>query len=76
MPKFRIGVLDNIAAEGIELLESEADCEYEVRTGLRGEELRSALNEFDGVIIRSGVKITAESLEGNKGLRAIVRAAV
>ncbi|MEC8555596.1 MAG: phosphoglycerate dehydrogenase [Planctomycetota bacterium] len=76
MPKFRIGVLDNIAAEGIELLESEADCEYEVRTGLRGEELRSALNEFDGVIIRSGVKITAESLEGNKGLRAIVRAGV
>lgn len=76
MPKFRIGVLDNIAAEGIELLESEADCEYEVRTGLRGEELRSALNEFDGVIIRSGVKITAESLEGNKRLRAIVRAGV
>lgn len=76
MPKFRIGVLDNIAAEGIELLESEADCEFEVRTGLKGEELRSALNEFDGVIIRSGVKITAESLEGNKRLRAIVRAGV
>ena len=76
MPKFRIGVLDNIAAEGIELLESEADCEFDVRTGLKGEELRSALNEFDGVIIRSGVKITAESLEGNKRLRAIVRAGV
>lgn len=76
MAKFRIGVLDSIAEEGIALLEAESDCEFEVRTGLKGDELRSALNEFDGVIIRSGVKITAESLEGNKRLRAIVRAGV
>ncbi|MCR9291307.1 MAG: phosphoglycerate dehydrogenase [bacterium] len=76
MAKFRIGVLDSIAEEGIALLEAESDCEFEVRTGLKGEELRAALNEFDGVIIRSGVKITAESLEGNKRLRAIVRAGV
>ncbi|MEM8734238.1 MAG: phosphoglycerate dehydrogenase [Planctomycetota bacterium] len=76
MAKFRIGVLDNIAEEGISLLEAEPDCEFEKRTGLKGEDLRAALNEFDGVIIRSGVKITAESLEGNKRLRAIVRAGV
>ncbi|MEM7474425.1 MAG: phosphoglycerate dehydrogenase [Planctomycetota bacterium] len=76
MAKFRIGVLDNIAADGIALLEGEADCDFEVRTGLKGDDLRVALNEFDGVIIRSGVKITAESLEGNKRLRAIVRAGV
>lgn len=76
MGKFRIGVLDSIAPEGIALLESEPDCEFEVRTGLKGDELRSALNEFDGVIIRSGVKITAASLEGNQRLRAIVRAGV
>lgn len=76
MAKFRIGVLDNIAQEGIELLEAEADCEFEKRTGLKGDDLRNALNEFDGVIIRSGVKITPESLEGNKRLKAIVRAGV
>lgn len=76
MTKFRIGVLDNIAQEGIDMLEAEPNCEYEKRTGLKGEELRAALNEFDGVIIRSGVKITAASLEGNKRLKAIVRAGV
>jgi D-3-phosphoglycerate dehydrogenase len=76
MAKFRIGVLDNIAEEGIELLEAEADCEFEKRTGLKGDDLKNALNEFDGVIIRSGVKITPESLEGNKRLKAIVRAGV
>ncbi len=76
MGKFRIGVLDSIADEGIELLKSESNFEFEERIGLKGEELRKALNEFDGVIIRSGVKITPDSLEGNKRLKAIVRAGV
>jgi D-3-phosphoglycerate dehydrogenase len=76
MPKFRILVLDPIAQEGFDLLAAEPDFEYEVRTGLKGEELRRSLNEFDGAIVRSGVKITAESLDGNKRLRAIVRAGV
>ncbi len=66
MAKFRIGVLDPIAAEGLDLLKSAGNFEYEERVGLKGDELRKCLAEFDGVIIRSGVKITAESLEGNK----------
>jgi D-3-phosphoglycerate dehydrogenase len=73
---FRILVLDPIAQEGFDLLNAEPGFEYEVRVGLKGPELRRSLNEFDGAIVRSGVKITAESLEGNKRLRAIVRAGV
>ncbi len=73
---FRILVLDPIAQEGFDLLNAEKDFEYEVRTGLKGDELRKSLNEFDGAIVRSGVKITAASLEGNKRMRAIVRAGV
>jgi len=73
---FRILVLDPIAQEGFDLLNAEKDFEYEVRTGLKGEELRKSLNEFDGAIVRSGVKITAASLVGNKRMRAIVRAGV
>ena len=73
---FRILVLDPIAQEGFDLLNAEKGFEYEVRTGLKGEELRKSLNEFDGAIVRSGVKITAASLEGNKRMRAIVRAGV
>jgi len=76
MAKFRIGVLDPIASEGLDLLKADNNFEYEERHGLKGEELRKGLAEFDGVIIRSGVKITAESLEGNRRLKAIVRAGV
>lgn len=73
---YRIIVLDSIAQEGLDILEAEEGVTYEVRTGLKGEELRQALDEFDGAILRSGVKITPESLEGNTRLRAIVRAGV
>ncbi len=72
----RILVLDDIAQEGLDILDAQPNIEYEVRTGLSGEGLRSALNEFDGAILRSGVKITPESLEGNTRLRALVRAGV
>ncbi len=72
----RILVLDPIAQEGLDILDSTEGVEYEVRTGLKGEELRKSLNEFDGAILRSGVKITAESLEGNTRMRALVRAGV
>lgn len=58
------------------MLESAPGIEYEVKTGLAGKELHDALLDFDGAICRSGVKITAESLEGNKRLKAIARAGV
>ena len=73
MPK--IVVLDPLADDGLKLMQ-DAGLEYEVRTGLKGEELRQTLTEFDGAICRSGVKITAEALEGNKRLKAIARAGV
>ncbi|WP_425398772.1 phosphoglycerate dehydrogenase [Aeoliella sp.] len=69
-------VLDKLAQEGLDMLEAAPGIDYEVITGLKGDELREALTRFDGAICRSGVKITAESLEGNRRLKAIVRAGV
>ena len=72
----RIIVLDDLSRDGLALLESAGNLEVEVRTGLKGDDLRNALLEADGAICRSGVKITAEVLEGNTRLRAIARAGV
>lgn len=71
-------VLDTLSPDGLALLEAAKSqgITHEVRTGLKGEELREALAAHDGAICRSGVKITAESLAGNHRLRAIVRAGV
>jgi D-3-phosphoglycerate dehydrogenase len=72
----RVIVLDTLAQEGLDMLAAVPGIEYEVRTGLKGAALRAALAEFDGAICRSGVEITADSLEGNRRLKAIVRAGV
>ncbi|MCA9234877.1 MAG: phosphoglycerate dehydrogenase [Planctomycetales bacterium] len=69
-------VLDTLSPEGLALLDAAEGVDYEVRTGLKGDDLRAALAEFDGAICRSGVKITAESLAGNRRLKAVVRAGV
>ena len=72
----RIIVLDDIAQEGLQMLDAASDIEYDVKLKLSGDELKTTLAEYDGAILRSGVKITAESLEGNTRLKAIVRAGV
>jgi D-3-phosphoglycerate dehydrogenase len=72
----RVIVLDTLAQEGLDMLEAAPGIEYEVRTGLKGDALREALTQFEGAICRSGVKITPESLEGNRRLKAVVRAGV
>jgi D-3-phosphoglycerate dehydrogenase len=72
----RVIVLDPLSQDGLDLLKSAGNVEVEVRTGLKGEDLRKALAECDGAICRSGVKITAEALAGNRRLKAIARAGV
>jgi D-3-phosphoglycerate dehydrogenase len=72
----RVVVLDTLASEGLELLKAAPGIEFDVRTGLKGDDLRQALTEYEGAICRSGVKITADALEGNRRLKAIVRAGV
>lgn len=72
----RVIVLDELSAEGLNLLESAGTMEVEVRTGLKGQSLHDALLQADGAICRSQVKITAEALEGNRRLKAIARAGV
>jgi D-3-phosphoglycerate dehydrogenase len=72
----RVIVLDTLSPEGLAILRRAPHFEVDVRTGLKGADLHQALTEYDGAICRSGVKITAEALAGNRRLRAIVRAGV
>ncbi|MDR3233297.1 MAG: phosphoglycerate dehydrogenase [Planctomycetaceae bacterium] len=72
----RIVLLDPISEDGKTLLRNAAGIEFEDRIGLSGDALKKCLIEFDGAVARSGVKITAEALEGNTRLKAIARAGV
>src|SRR4051812_9560490 len=69
----RVLIADKLEASGIELLKA-AGIEVETRLGLKGADLSAAMREFDGMIVRSQPKGTAENLENPGKLRAIARA--
>ncbi|MDF2375644.1 MAG: phosphoglycerate dehydrogenase [Verrucomicrobiales bacterium] len=73
----RVLVADPIAERGIELLKEAEGIEVDVKLGLSEEELISLAPNYEGIIVRSGVKITAPIIEAGSGvLRAIGRAGV
>ena len=74
----RVLVTDKLAEEGLERLRAEPGIEVVVDTKLAQDvpALRQALAEADGIVIRSGTQLTAEVLDGQSRLKAIVRAGV
>jgi len=71
----RVLISDPLESPGLELLR-EAGIELDERTGLSGPALQEALRAADGVIVRSGTRVTADLLENPGKLRAVVRAGV
>jgi D-3-phosphoglycerate dehydrogenase len=71
----RVLITDNLSAAGLLCLK-EAGLEVVVRSGLKPLEVREALTEADGIIIRSGTTLTEELLKDQPRLKVIVRAGV
>ncbi len=72
----RVLITDNLSAAGLKLLQQTPGIEVDVRSGLSPAEVREALRQADGIIIRSGTTLTPEILEGQERLKVIVRAGV
>src|SRR6266571_2802897 len=71
----RVFISDKLESGGLELLR-QAGIELDERTGLTGAALQEALQAADGMIVRSGTRLTAELLENSGRLKAVVRAGV
>jgi D-3-phosphoglycerate dehydrogenase len=71
----RILVADKLAEEGLEFLK-QSGADYDVKVGLKEDELAAAVPAYDALIVRSGAKVTAKVLENPGKLRAIARAGV
>ena len=74
----RVLVTDNLSAAGLKVLEENPEIELVIKTDpkLTVEQLREELQEADGIVIRSGTRLTEEVPEGQSRLKAIVRAGV
>jgi len=71
----RILVADKLADEGLEVLKSEKIA-YDVKVGLKEDELAAAVGSYDALVVRSGAKVTAKVLQNPGSLKAIARAGV
>ena len=71
----RVFLSDKLENPCLDLLR-EAGIELDNRPGLKGAALQEALQAADGVIVRSGTRLSADLLENPGKLRAIVRAGV
>ena len=70
----KVLITEAIAERGVELLEKEF--EVDVLLGLSPEELLEKIGPYDGLIIRSATRVTAEVIEQTENLKAIGRAGI
>jgi len=69
----KVLVSDNISPKGIKILKK-AGLEVDVKTGLRPEELRTEIDKYDALVVRSATKVTSDIIESAKNLKVIGRA--
>ena len=74
----RVLITDPLSKAGLKILQDTPGLEIDDRGGqkMSAEQLREAVSQADGVIVRSGYKLTPEILKDQPRLKVIVRAGV
>ena len=72
----KVLVSDALAAEGLEVLRQAQGLEVVDRPGMPPAELLEAIADAEGLVIRSGTKVTADVIAAAKQLRVIGRAGI
>ena len=72
----KILVSDKLSEEGLEILKDTKEFRVDVNTGLKPEELKKIIKDYNAIIVRSGTKVTKEIIQAAENLRVIGRAGV
>ncbi|MGC1202311.1 MAG: hypothetical protein WA879_12245, partial [Candidatus Acidiferrales bacterium] len=73
---FRVLLSDSLAAQGIEVLKRFPQLHFDIKTGLKPEELAKIIAPYDALLIRSGTRVTREVIDAATALKVIGRAGV
>src|SRR5919108_765969 len=74
--KTKILVTDSLAPQGLAVFQRAPGFEVDVRLGLKPPEIKKIVADYEGWVIRSGTKVTAELIEAARKLKVIGRAGV
>jgi D-3-phosphoglycerate dehydrogenase len=72
----KVLIADKLSKVGLDWLKQQKDVEIEIKTGLAPADLAKIIGQYDGLIIRSGAKVTADVLAEPGRLKCIARAGV
>ncbi|RLB26282.1 MAG: phosphoglycerate dehydrogenase [Deltaproteobacteria bacterium] len=72
----KVLVSDNLSKVGIEIFEKTPGVEVDINTGLKPEELREVIKDYDALVIRSATKVTADIIAAADKLKVIGRAGI
>ena len=72
----KILVSDNLSEKGVEVFTKAKAIEVDVKTGLPPEELMAIIKDYDGLVIRSATKVTAEIIQAAQNLKVVGRAGI
>jgi D-3-phosphoglycerate dehydrogenase len=71
----KILISDKMSNKVEDVLKSKS-IDYDIKTGLEPNELKSIIDDYDGILIRSATKLTSDILENCSNLKVIGRAGV
>src|SRR3989338_3735574 len=74
--KIKVLIADKLSEDGIQLLKAEDGLSVDVKTGLSSSDLAALIEPYEGLIVRSATKVTAEVIAKAAHLRVIGRAGV
>lgn len=72
----KVLVSDSLSEVGVKIFEQEPEIDVDVNTGLTPEELKGIIGEYQGLVIRSATKVTADVIEAAAKLKVIGRAGI
>jgi len=72
--KFKVLVSDKLSDNGLEILGNCSKIEVDVNIGMSPDELIKTIPDYDGIIIRSGTKVTADVIDAADRLKVVGRA--
>ena len=72
----KILVSDNLSEKGVEIFKKAKGIQVDVKTGLAPDELKAIIKDYDGLVIRSATKVTAEIIKAADKLKVVGRAGI
>lgn len=73
---YKILISDKLSQEGIDVFRNEADFQVDIKLGLKPDELKAIIADYDALVVRSDTQVSSEIISSASKLKVVGRAGV